>query len=185
MGEVMNKIIELSNNGFKLDEPNRWFTCDNFKIIKKGLFRQLKVGDIVNDIVEVKGKNDKMYVISFIVVSHNDKEGEVLVKSSLQNSVMSSCSASPSASSLPIVEGYSILEREGKCVKVSEEHLNPQFNANSLKPSVQDSIRYAQAVNLAFNSTNLNGFDSEDKWISFTFDRADKIFNEFNKRCLR
>jgi hypothetical protein len=76
-------------------------------------------------------------------------------------------------------------------IGVKEDNTTPKLSTtinNSLNSSpspinIQDSVRYSQSVNLAFNSTSLNGFESEDKWISFTFDRADKIYLEFNKRC--
>lgn len=172
----MNRILELSETGFKLELVG-WLSCDKFKVLNKDKFKQLKV----NDDIESFELNKKGYVIDFKVLNHKDK-GEEVIRSQITSLNVSSRNVNsvcnPSLpSSLPIVEGVSILERGNL------EHLNPQFKASS--NSVQDSIRYAQAVNLAFNSTNLNGFESEDKWISFTFDRADKIFKEFNARCSR
>ena len=186
MVKKMNKIIELSTNGFKLDEwydsndlgyTKKWFTCDNFKIIKKGLFKQLKLGDIVNDIVEVKGKDDKLYVTSFTV--SNDMEGGDCFKSSLKSHNLGSVSPLPSSSSLPLIDGVDILEREGV------DRFKPPVKNVSL-PSVQDNIRYAQCVNIAFNSIGICDLTFKDDFLIVkAFDIADKIYIEFNKRCLR
>ena len=65
--------------------------------------------------------------------------------------------------------------------------LNVTQNINSeCKTSLPfDSIRYAQSVNLAFASIEIGGFVSEEAGIVYAFDRADKIYIEFNKRCSR
>jgi hypothetical protein len=173
----VNKILELSATGFRIESG--WLTCDKFHVRSKPLFKDLKVGDLIDNLTYHLDKNLKNeYVMGFTVLKHEDQgeEGKSSLHISKTNSpsgLNSLKSNSLPVSTLEVQSGDVLLEREGIV-------LNPQqFNS---KPSVQDNIRYGQAVNLAFNSTTLNGFESEDKWISFTFDRADKIYKEFNKR---
>jgi hypothetical protein len=138
----MNTIKDISTNGLQLNN-GRWLTCDRFKILSKPLFKNLKIGDKVDNL-EFNGKN---YLVSFTVIPHGDigvKENSPLVKSSIQ---LSSLKSSPSPINVPISLGSDVLER-GKQV------LNPQVNSTN---SVQDSIRYAQCVNIAFNSFAQDG----------------------------
>lgn len=168
------KIEQLSKNGFKIN--NKWFTCDKFKVLDKPLFKSLKIGDVLNQIEY----NKKNYVTSFIIVSTNDTQEvkENTIAPLLYTTNTSLKDSPPPTSSLTIVEGGSILEREGN---------NMKFNSlkSSSDPSVQDRIIFGQCVNIAFEHTTVNGFESEERWIKFSFDRADKIYKEYKLRCQR
>jgi len=128
----MNKIISKSKNGFQLDEyvrPNMnlvltkaWFTLDKFKFMKDvnkmKVFNDLKVGDEVSNIVEQIGKDGKSYVISFDVVTP--------------------------ISSLPIVEGVSMLGRDGGKISPLENKnqnsLNSPSSVQALKSKSEASL---------------------------------------------
>jgi hypothetical protein len=165
----MEKIKKISETGFFTEKG--WRSCDKFKIFKNedkiNLFNSLKEGDIIDHIV----LNKKGYVVDFIVL--RDVEGAPIYISNHIPS-LSKVSVAPSSSSLPVVEGGSILERE------AEVSLVP---LNSNVASVQDRIMYGQCVNIAFESSNVN-LQYEDN-ISKIFDLADKIYIEYSKRCKR
>lgn len=68
--------------------------------------------------------------------------------------------------------------------------IQQQTNSKDCSPSPFNSIRYAQCVNIAFanfQDINLAYADSEGKliFVNKSFDLADEIYKEFNKRCLR
>ena len=209
----MLTIKKLSSTGFQTMN-NTWYSVDVMKILKNKKFpypfESLKVGDKVDNLKFQTGKNNKEYVIDFKVLPHVDigvKEEQIspLVNNAQQvNSLKSSPSPIKSSSNtlnsqsnpskslnisnsdskegndtfnVPIALGSDILER-GKQV------LNPQVNSTN---SVQDSIRYAQCVNLAFQGTNFSQMNKcwyNDRIID-NFNLADEIFKEFNKRCSR
>jgi hypothetical protein len=169
-------VTAKSEYGFKTDINTVWFKCDKY-FLKSDLFKSLKKGDDINSVMF----NKNNFVKSFIVLHHKDQGEEENISKNFTslksthtlNSLKSN--SLPVSSSLNINAGRDVLERE-------EVFLNPQ----NVKPSsVQDSIRYAQCVNIAFASVNLGGFITEEAGIIYAFDRADKIFKEFNKRCSR
>lgn len=196
----MNRIIKLSDNGFQLDTGMefigpKWFTCDKYKIFKvpkmKALFQSLEVGDELSDIK----LNDKDFVIDFKVSNSQILTGNMsgrnagtkissLDKADLKN-VSEGGSKVPTPSDTLIQSGKHILERsEGYPLKT-------QINVNSeiKSSSVQDSIRYAQCVNLAFNDLAVKGlnidFQKEDGSypnINKAFDNADLIYSKYVKR---
>lgn len=154
------KIKAISKYGFMSETSDVWVKCDR-NILNSKLFKELKKGDEITDIMY----NPKDFVVSFRVLnSRKDEVEEGVIKPS-PTAILSHCD---SPSSLNIVRGSS-LER-GECLTTSK------------LSSVQDSIRYAQCVNIAFASVNLGGFITEEAGIVYAFDRADKIFEEFNKR---
>lgn len=66
----MNTIKSKSETGFRIESG--WLQCDKFKLINSDLFKELKIGDKIDNIK----KNDKNYVIEFTVITHtNDSEG--------------------------------------------------------------------------------------------------------------
>jgi hypothetical protein len=174
----MSKIIALSKYGFKLDTSDIWYKGDSKFLLSEG-FKSLSKG------ITLKGleTNKCGFVTSVTVLTHKDK-GEEVIKSQITSlnvcsrNVNSGCKASlPSSASL----GVDVLERDkGKVLDTSVS-----------KPlSVQDNIRYAQCVNIAFENQSLCNvnlmYDGDNKWaqrrIEETFDVADKIYIEFNKR---
>jgi len=170
------KITKKSANGFQLDNDNRWFTIDKFKINLEQ-FNNLKVND---ELVDFK-LNKKGYIVSFIVLSSKDVSGVDDRTSSQTCSVKSTPN-----SSLNVVEGGSILES----TRLSTTHLNPQdLNVNSKGSSIQDRIIYGQCVNISFENRSLNGLHlefSEEAWrknqIVEAFDVADLIYDEYVRR---
>lgn len=87
------------------------------------------------------------------------------------------------------VSSVIILNYKGSEVESDRSSLSHN-NINSLKsdslPSVKDSIRYAQSVNIAFQSIGICDLTfKEDYLIRKAFDIADSIYDEFNKRCLK
>jgi len=182
----MNTIKKLSSNGFMLDSwngvNNKWFTVD-LKLIKSKTFKfpfeNIKVGDVISGLkfkpFTDKSGNNKEYIIDYTIISTNNSEvkenSPINTITHKPNSLNSS--PTPNPSSLTIVEGASLIER-GDSINSLSDNNNVQ--------SREDLIRYAQSVNLAFNSITLGGFLSEEEGIRYAFDRADKIFKEFNKR---
>ena len=162
----VNKILELSETGFRLESG--WKTCDKFHVRSKPLFKDLKVGDEIDNLtfhLDKKLKNE--YVMSFTVLNHEDQGEEV--KSSLnmvkQNDSLSLNSLQ--SNSLPVYaqSGGDVLER-GKV-------LNPQQSKDSFNSnSVQDNIRphkdgqlYGLCLKLAFNNISARGLNLEVKEI--------------------
>lgn len=165
-------IKKLSSNGFLLSDLG-WKTVDKFKVLVKPLFLDLKVGDKIDSLKF----NKEGYITDFIVLTREDKEVEGTSQiASLNNSQHSSVSRSLPSSS---TKGDVGLERGGL--------LGPRLSKwdSFYSPSVQDNIRYGQAVNIAFAS--FNGVDGNLDLnfkgnIQKGFDLADEIFKEFNKR---
>lgn len=87
------------------------------------------------------------------------------------------------------VVDFDIVKHDSEC---DEGVSNPPKNdLNSIKSpsSIQDSIRYAQCVNIAFNNLNTQSVDltfkkdnEEYSMIICGFDLANKIYEEWNKR---
>jgi hypothetical protein len=157
----VNKILELSATGFRLESG--WKTCDKFHVRSKPLFKDLKVGDEIDNLTYHLDKSRKNeYVMGFIVLNHKDQEEEI-AKSSRTNVTSHNINSvklnSPPVSSLPIVRG-SDLEREGIAL--------PPKVCNSV-PSVQDKKRdgqlYGLCLKLAFNNISARGLNLEVKVI--------------------
>ena len=167
-------IKKLSSNGFLLSDLG-WKSVDKFKVLVKPLFLDLVIGDVIDNLKF----NKEGYVVDFIVLKHEDQEKEDSNHISLNISQQNSKLLSSSPVSTPSSLGRDDSERE--------DVLNPQNKFNS--SSVQDSIRYAQCVNIAFNSLNPRNLDFmlDKKYpaIELGFNIADNLFKEFNKRCSR
>lgn len=165
-------IKKLSSTGFLLDDG--WKSCDKFKVLVKPIFFNLKVGDKIDNIKYHKGKDDKMYVVDFTVLNHEDQGEE-----GTSQEITSQVTHGSESLTLPscATKGEFVLERDGKV-------LNPQQSKDLFisKPSVQDSIRYAQCVNIAFNTIQYNQYTSDESYIQSAFDFADDLFKEFNNR---
>jgi hypothetical protein len=140
----MDKIIVLSEFGFKLaSNPDKWNSCDK-KFISSSKFQSLKV----NDRIDSFKSNDKGFVTDVTMIDipqHKELEG-----------------GNDSPKSL------------------TKSSVNISVPPSSI---IKNSIMFGQCVNIAFASINLGGFVSEEAGIMYAFDRADKIYNEYVKRC--
>lgn len=169
------KITKLSPFGFKVDDGDVWFSCDKY-FLNSNLFKSLKVGMSISDIV-----NNKQGFVKSITVLHHKDQGEEVNSSTNFTSLKSTLTTlnSINTPSLPasLSLGSDILERDKGLVLDT---------SSSKSLSVQESIRYAQCVNIAFWSLSTRDLSLEASCnIMKGFNIADEIFKEFNKRCSR
>ena len=109
----MDKIIVLSEFGFKLaSNPEKWVSCDK-KFISSSKFKSLKVNDFVDSFIS----NDKGFVTDCFIPQHRKIEGGVrsFNTKSLTNSINSS---TPPSS---IIKNGMIY---GQCVNLAFNHVS-------------------------------------------------------------
>ena len=81
--------------------------------------------------------------------------------------------------------GVDVLERDGGTVNLPPTSHIYKTNSRESPSSVQDNIRYAQCVNIAFaNYRDVNLKFQDQMFIKEAFDVADLIYAEFNRRVL-
>jgi hypothetical protein len=174
----MSKIVALSKYGFKVDSlRNDWEKVDK-SLLHRDTFNLLEKGLEI----QVTERNKKGFILDFKVLHHKDQGEEVthnISNNSSQKSTLNTLT-SKNSNSLPasLSLGSDILERD------ATKRLNPQFELTSKTASVQDNIRYAQAVNIAFHCLGEIDLSFQDGfWIKKGFDNADLVYEEFVKRC--
>ena len=162
----MNKIIALSTNGFQLD---KWYDSKDMGFTKKWFTCDKKA------IIDSGRFNSLKVCLELTDIKFNN-DGKYVIDFNIN------------VPSVNVVGGKELLE--------SKEAHDPSkndkpLNSNCPSPSIQESIRYAQCINIAFNNLSHNEIDLTFNGmngyvnIDLGFELADKIFEKWNSRKIQ